>query len=197
MKRDMKRDMTRLQEESMKALTTPGSGRITTKCFLVLENQLYSVSDLEEITISDRRTVQFWIEAGVLTPTHDTNRQGRGVHRSFDASEVAIACMLRGVAQNRWPIGRLIGIAAVIRGEFVSDIEKTNHINSAIAGKSNLFLVVEPGLKLVLLADPTPEEALAHTFGEMIGCNSRDTSSKTIIHLTPWLSRARETLPQR
>jgi hypothetical protein len=103
--------------------------------------------------------------------------------------------MLRGVAQNRLPIGRLIGIAAVIRGEFLSDIEKTNLINSAIAGKSDLFLIVEPGLRLVLLANPTPEEALSHTFGGMIGCNSRDTSSKTIVYLTPWLSRARERLP--
>jgi hypothetical protein len=76
--------------------------------FAANRNRMYSLSDVAEIVFSNRRTIQFWVEARALIPSPQTNRAGRGNHRSFDASEVVVACILRVVSQNNLPIGRLI-----------------------------------------------------------------------------------------
>src|ERR1700722_12474131 len=130
---------------------------------------MYSVSDVEEIVFSNGRTIQFWVEAGALIPSADTHHAGRGIHRAFDASEVVIGCVLRAVSQNNLPIGRLIAIAKALRDR---------------------YFIIEPGLDLVFSIDPDPKEIYEHTVAPMMVRKSRDTSSKTIVYLTPWLERA-------
>ncbi len=150
---------------------------------------MYSLSDVQEIAFSNRRTIQFWVEAGALVPTPNTNRAGRGIHRAFDASEVVIACVLRAVSQNNLPIGRLIGIARALRDTYFKIENIVNRINLARTGNAGLFLIIEPGLDLVFSVDPAPEEVYKHTVKPMMVRRSRDTSSKTIVYLTPWLER--------
>ena len=72
---------------------------------------MHSLRDIEEMTGQSRRTIQFWIEAGGLKPTEETNRAGRGVHREFVAAWCLVALILTAVSQNTWPIGRLIRVA--------------------------------------------------------------------------------------
>jgi MerR HTH family regulatory protein len=151
---------------------------------------MYSLSEVEEIVFSNRRTIQFWVEAEALIPTPQTNRAGRGNHRSFDASEVVVACILRAVSQNNLPIGRLIVIATALRDTFFKIEHIINKINLARTGSASLFLIVEPGLDLVFSIDPDPKEIYEHTVEPMMVRKSRDTSSKTIVYLTPWLERA-------
>jgi hypothetical protein len=151
---------------------------------------MYSVSDVEEIVFSNRRTIQFWVEAGALIPSADTQHAGRGIHRAFDASEVVIGCVLRAVSQNNLPIGRLIAIAKALRDNFFKIKDIINKINLARTGSVNLFLIIEPGLDLVFSIDPDPKEIYEYTVASMIVRKSRDTSSKTIVYLTPWLERA-------
>jgi hypothetical protein len=150
---------------------------------------MYSLSDVEDIVFSNRRTIQFWVEAGALVPTPDTNRAGRGIHRAFDASEVVIACVLRAVSQNNLPIGRLIAIAKALRHTYFKMEYIINKINLARTGSVSLFLIIEPGLDLVFSIDPDPEEVYKYTVKPMMVRRSRDTSSKTIVYLTPWLER--------
>ena len=156
---------------------------------------MYSLSDLEDIVFSNRRTIQFWVEAGALVPTPDTNRAGRGIHRAFDASEVIIACILRAASQNNLPIGRVIAIAKALRDTYFKIENIISKINLARTGSANLFLIVEPGLDLVFSIDPDPEEVYNDTVKLMIDRKSRDTSSKTLVYLTPWLERAPAPLP--
>jgi hypothetical protein len=150
---------------------------------------MYSLSDVQEIAFSNRRTIQFWVEAGALVSTPNTNRAGRGIHRAFDASEVVIACVLRAVSQNNLPIGRLIGIAKALRETYFKIEDIINKINLARTGSASLFLIIEPGLDLVFSIDPDPEEVYKHTVKPMMVRGNRDTSSKTIVYLTPWLER--------
>jgi hypothetical protein len=119
---------------------------------------MYSLSDVQEIAFSNRRTIQFWVEAGALVPTPNTNRAGRGVHRAFDASEAVIACVLRAVSQNNLPIGRLIGIAKALRDTYFKIEDIINKINLARTGSASCFLIIEPGLDLVFSIDPDPEK---------------------------------------
>jgi hypothetical protein len=151
---------------------------------------MYSLSDVIDIAFSNRRTIQFWVEAGALVPTPDTDRAGRGIHRAFDASEVVIACILRAVSQNNLPIGRLIAIAKALRGTYFKIEDIIDNINLAITGNASLFVIVEPGLDLVFSIDPGPEEVYERTVKPMMVRKKRDTSSKTIVYLTPWLERA-------
>jgi len=112
-----------------------------------------SLSDVEEIVFSNRRTIQFWVEAGALVPTPDTNRAGRGIHRVFDASELVIACILRAVSQNNLPIGRLIAISKALRDTYFKIEYVINKINLARTGSASLFLIIEPGLDMVFSVD--------------------------------------------
>ena len=157
---------------------------------LGLGSQMYSLSDVEDIVFSNRRTIQFWVEAGALIPTPNTNHAGRGIHRAFDASEVVIACILRAVSQNNLPIGRLIAIAKALRDTYFKIEDIINKINLARTGSASLFLIIEPGLDLVFSIDPDPKEIYEHTVEPMMVRKSRDTSSKTIVYLTPWLEMA-------
>jgi hypothetical protein len=148
---------------------------------------MHSLSNVIDITFSNRRTIQFWVEAGALVPTPDTDRAGRGVHRSFDSSEVVIACILAALSQNNLPVGRLIAIAKAVRGVYLKEKDIINKINLAKTGNASLFLIVEPGFNIVFLIDPDPKEVYEHTVELM---KARHTSSKTIVSLTPWLERA-------
>jgi hypothetical protein len=152
----------------------------------------HSLSDVEEIAFSNRRTIQFWVETGALVPTPDTNRAGRGVHRAFDASEVVIACVLRAVSQNNLPIGRLIAIAKALRENYLKTEYVIDRINLARAGSADLFLIIEPGLDLVFSIDSDPQEIYEYTVEPMKLGKARHTSSKTIVYLTPWLERVPE-----
>ena len=152
---------------------------------------MYSLSDVEEIVFSNRRTIQFWVEAGALIPSADTHHAGRGIHRAFDASEVVIGCVLRAVSQNNLPIGRLIAIAKALRDTYFKIENIINKIDLARRGSANLFLIIEPlAWTLVFSIDPDPKEIYEHTVEPMMVRKSRDTSSKTIVYLTPWLERA-------
>ncbi len=151
---------------------------------------MYSLSDVIDIAFSNRRTIQFWVEAGALVPTPDTDRAGRGIQRAFDAPEVVIACILRAVSQNNLPIGRIIAIAKALRGVYFKEKDIITKINLAKTGNASLFLIVEPGLNLVFSIDPGPEEVYKDTVKLMTDLNKRHTSSKTIVYLTPWLERA-------
>jgi hypothetical protein len=171
-------------------LTSLGAIPYNRNMLLGLTPKLYSLSDVIDIAFSNRRTIQFWVEAGALVPTADTDRAGRGIHRAFDASEVIIACILGAVSQNNLPIGRLIGIAKALRGTYFKTEDVINKINLAIAGNANLFFILEPGLTLVFSIDPDPEEVYKDTVKQMTDVDARHTSSKTIVYLTPWLERA-------
>jgi hypothetical protein len=158
--------------------------------FLGLKSEMYSLSDVVKIAYSNRRTIQFWVEAGAIIPTPKTDRAGRGIHRAFDASEVVIACILRAVSQNSLPIGRLIAIAKALRDPYFRRDDVIKSINLAIKGNASLFLIFEPGFDLVFSIDPDAEEVYEHTVKPMTDVKARHTSSKTIVYLTPWLQGA-------
>jgi hypothetical protein len=178
---------------------------------------LYSLSDVEEIADAPRRTVTWWIEQGVILPEPGTHLAGRGVHRQFTAEEIVIACMLRAASQDHIiPIGRLLTISRVVRNMMKSDVAFRRTVNQAISGEVNLFLIVEPtasdgytkiGFFPVPL-EPTAEPPTIQgwkpvavekafyksTIKDLLADNSRETCSKTIVYVNPWLSKVREPL---
>jgi hypothetical protein len=165
---------------------------------------LYSLSDVEEIADAPRRTVTWWIEQGIILPEPGTDRAGRGVHRQFTAEEVVIACMLRAASQDHTiPIGRLLTISKVVRGKIDGAIRRM--VNQAISGEVNLFLIVEPTASdghtkvgfFPVLKTPEAKDRNAlwsHTLADLLRDNSRETCSKTIVYVNPWLSKVREPL---
>ena len=155
---------------------------------------MHTLADMEDLLACNRRSVQFWTDAGALIPTADTRHMGRGVHRLFDSAEVVVGLIVRAAAQIQLPIGRLVSIATVVRREWLQDPEHKAILNSGIAGTAQVFMVIESGNRLVLLKNPPVDEAVEATFQEMVHANSIDDSWKGLIHLTPWLRRAKSTL---
>jgi hypothetical protein len=186
----MKRDMIRARRAVSRAngLTSP---RVLYNHDVFLghrESPLHSLAEVVDISKSNRRTIQFWVEAGALIPSADTNRQGRGVHRSFDRLELIIACILSAVLQFQTPIGRLIGIAAGFRAEYLANEDLREKLDAAISGKSNVILVIEPGQEFRILADPTSEETYQYLVGDMISYNKRSDTARGAFFLNPWLA---------
>jgi hypothetical protein len=149
---------------------------------------LYSLAAVVEISNSNRRTVQFWVEAGALIPSADTNRAGRGVHRSFDRLELIIACVLGAVSQAQTPIGRLIGIAVGFRAEYLANERLREMIEAAISAKSKIMLIVEPGREFRILADPSPEEAYKYLVDDMFAYDRQSDTFRNAFYLNPWLA---------
>jgi hypothetical protein len=156
---------------------------------------VYSIGDLEEMTVQTRRTLQFWVESGALKPTPETSYMGRGVHRVFDASEAVIGLLLAAISQNTWPIGRLIRMAEAIRALIETDEKFRNYVNQAIAGQVALFLVLDWSFDIGFLVDPTPDEVFKFTVAKLEEDNHRGLCTKVVVFVTPWLARARSPLP--
>ena len=67
------------------------------KAFMSVDPKRYSLAEPVNVSKSNRRTVQFWVESGALRPTEGTDREGRGVHRRFCRAELILTCVLAAV----------------------------------------------------------------------------------------------------
>lgn len=150
-------------------------------------SKLFSLAEMVDISHSSRRSVQFWVEAGALRPTAGTDREGRGIHRRFDRSELILACVLAACSQVNLPIGRLIGISRGFRDDLMRNDRAAMHIEAGITGSAEVFLIIEPGLDLVLLSDPDEGELYERLISDMIKISDRFRTSRTIFYLNPWL----------
>jgi hypothetical protein len=150
-------------------------------------SKLFSLAKMVDISHSSRRSLQFWVEAGALRPTAGTDREGRGIHRRFDRSELILACVLGACSQVNLPIGRLIGISRGFRDDLMMKDRAAVHIEAAIIDSAKVFLIVEPGLDLVLLSDPDEGELYECLIRDMIEISARFRTSRTIFYLNPWL----------
>jgi hypothetical protein len=82
----------------------------------------YTVTDLARIARANARSVQHWAASGILKPERETNRRGTGTPRLFSADEAIIACIMQVLLQRQTPIGEMLRIATVIRGEVLVGI---------------------------------------------------------------------------
>jgi DNA-binding transcriptional MerR regulator len=78
--------------------------------------QVFSLAETARIAGARPRSVQLWAEAGSIIPEDDKLHAGRGRHRQFSRSEVAIACVLQAFARRNLPIGELVKVGALLRG---------------------------------------------------------------------------------
>jgi hypothetical protein len=77
--------------------------------------QLHTLRDLARRTRLPRDTLQRWGNIGVLIAEGDSAHGGRGVHRRFQASEMAIAILLRPFVKVDMPTGQLLRLSGVLR----------------------------------------------------------------------------------
>jgi hypothetical protein len=150
---------------------------------------LYQLAEMEEVLATNRRTVQFWTNAGALRASPDTHHGGRGVHRVYDVDEMVMGLVLRALLQVQLPIGRLLAIANTVRS-WLGDPGKRAEVNKGIAGQSRVYLIIEGGNLLRLLIDPTSAEALE----AMRPADSIHDSWRGTFNLTPWLRRTKSSL---
>ncbi len=147
---------------------------------------MYTLAKVMEIAQLDRRTVQYWTEAGALHPTQATNRAGRGIHREFKRDGVIIACVLNGLAQFKLPIGTLLRVSQDIRVRYiVPDAKLRQPLEDAIARQAKVFLWVR-GENIAIIADPAAEDC-ARWFEQLCLENRKDGSGACLLFLNPWL----------
>jgi hypothetical protein len=158
---------------------------------------VFALADLVEIVGPDVRPLQFWMENGALLAL-PAGKRGRGVHRLFDEKEVVIGLVLRAIVTHAHsPIGHLIQIGTALRNKLGEDRNWRDEFNKAIAGDYQLFLRFGTQLyggELGILGNPTSEEVYTSVIKPLIKANTREESGRTLIFLTPWLSRARAPL---
>jgi hypothetical protein len=65
--------------------------------------------------------------------------------------------------------------------------EAAEHIEAAVSGSKNVFLILKPPFELILSSNPDKEELYKHLIGDMLELSHRDHSLKIIFHLNPWL----------
>jgi hypothetical protein len=145
-----------------------------------------------DIAHSDRRLVQFWVEAGALRPTAESDRQGRGRHRQFSRDELIIACLLTALSYGRTPIGLMIRFAEGMRSVTLPHQPGRKLIEAAIADTKNVFVAFIDDLfiNVMLIDDPTAKEALEF-FMDMLRLKKRGTTNRRVIYANPWFENLR------
>ena len=101
---------------------------------------VYSLSDLVEVTGAKRRSVQLWAERGVIRALKSTESVGTGVHRQFSRDEAIIACIVHPFALRQISIGELVNVAAAVRTCLIAS---RAIIEAAIRGGSETTLSYE------------------------------------------------------
>jgi hypothetical protein len=105
----------------------------------LFRGRLSTLADVARLTGARPRSVQFWANAGVVRPVEGTTLAGSGIHRLFEAVEVAVAMIVSRFASEQVAIGGLNFIALSVRPKMESD----NRMESAIRGKRDLFLALD------------------------------------------------------
>lgn len=82
---------------------------------LFMREEIYTLSDLVELTGAKRRAIQIWTDRGVLTPVSGTESAGSGTHRRYKQQELEIAAILAPLSQMGVPIGHLGRVATHLR----------------------------------------------------------------------------------
>ena len=100
-----------------------------------------------------KRQVQFWTDRGAVRCISETDLQGRGKQRHYDAAEIPIAALVAGMAKFQLPIGMLVMWSSQIRDLIEhGDVEEgmpggqpADWYRRAIAGKHESFIVLRAG----------------------------------------------------
>jgi DNA-binding transcriptional MerR regulator len=108
-------------------------------------DELLSIGALAKLAGVPPRTVQFWADSGVLLPSQDTNRRGKGAHRRFSATEGILAKIAARMARMNCPIGELKAVTDKLRSLSISPesdhlfSETENLLNGNKESSGNLF----------------------------------------------------------
>lgn len=114
---------------------------------------LYTLKGLVEASRGNRRTVQFWVEGGVVVAEPATNRAGSGVKRMFSRDEAIVVSILNAFSAMGASIGKLSAIAQTIRDQILKG-EQRSIIEAAIVDRLKVYIVADEGRNLVLLYNP-------------------------------------------
>jgi hypothetical protein len=130
---------------------------------------MYTLSDLTRLTGAKRRSVQLWAEGGAIRAEEGTERQGSGIHRTFDRDEAIIACILAPFAETGAPIGRLIRIANGLRDVMLKNPGPRKVIDAAISDSRPVFLSIPSSHGDVghLMDNPAPDDCYDLIFRQM------------------------------
>lgn len=117
----------------------------------------YTLAEMVERTGAERQWVQRWSEAGILLPAPGTLSAGRGAHRRYGNSELAVAAILTPIAAWGVTIGQLAKFASVIRASLLAPggFEAESPYRGALARAASGFPV------FVIVAQRTGSEDLA------------------------------------
>jgi hypothetical protein len=77
--------------------------------------RLFSLREIAEKTGLSARSLQFWVEQGVILCDAPDARTGRGVHRYFHPIEVQVASLLVPLTAGELPVGVLRKLSIVFR----------------------------------------------------------------------------------
>jgi hypothetical protein len=106
----------------------------------------YTVADVIKATGLKRRTVQFWADKGVIQATRATQEGGHGIHRSFNRTELIIACLLHpfslGWHRNQTrSLGELKELSRMLRDLLRTPADR-DEFERAVSGKGQFYLVL-------------------------------------------------------
>jgi hypothetical protein len=107
-------------------------------------SQLHTLKGMAQRTRLSRDVIQRWGNVGVLLSEEGSTHGGRGVHRRFQTSELAIALLLKPFAALDVPTGQLLRMAASIR-RAILEIGPGSTFNVGRAGDFELHRALQRG----------------------------------------------------
>jgi hypothetical protein len=125
----------------------------------------YTVTDLARISGANPRSVQHWAASRILSAKPQTDRAGTGTRRLFSQDEAVIASIIRPLLERQTPIGEMLRIALLVRGELLIGWGGRRRLLAAIIdGRSRGWLVVFA--KAAMLVQEGSGLAFAEVFAE-------------------------------
>lgn len=107
-------------------------------------------ADVVQRTGISPRTLQFWVNGGLLKPTTPNKKAGTGVHRRYSADELEIAAILAELSRLGISTGALRGIA-----DWIRSIQKVGQKFGTLGhSAAERFLRVQRYLREKDLTDP-------------------------------------------
>jgi hypothetical protein len=152
----------------------------------------FTVTDLARIAGANPRSVQHWAASRILSPNPHTDRAGTGTRRLFSADEAVVACIMQPLLERQTPVGEMLRIALVVRGELLVGLGGRRRIlDHILHGRSQGWLVIFPEQDdpVAMLLQRKSVDSFAEVFAKM-----KNKAVALVIDLTAALKGLRSEL---